>query len=33
MVKPIEFRKFIKVKNEIIKIFDPNFPIFWKVMG
>ena len=27
----INFNKFIHIKNEKIKIFEPDFPIFWNV--
>jgi dihydroorotase len=29
----INFRKFIDIKDQKIKIFDPDFPIFWDVMS
>ena len=29
--KPLIFREYIKVKNEQIKIFQPDFPIYWTI--
>ena len=29
--RPIHFKDYLKVKNENIKIFKPNFDVFWDI--
>ena len=30
--KQLTFKKYLKVRNDKIKIFEPDFPIFWKIV-
>ena len=29
--RPIHFKDYLKVKNENVKIFKPNFDVFWDI--
>ncbi|MDA9882503.1 dihydroorotase [Alphaproteobacteria bacterium] len=31
--KSLVFKKFLQIKKEKIKIFEPNFPVFWKIVN